>query len=69
MKRVKFEGIVSLEAVLHTELHDARGARLRLDAAERAGAQITEVNGSHVIMISQPQAVADVIQAATAKLA
>ena len=29
--------------------------------AERAGATITEVEGSHVIMISQPQAVADVI--------
>src|SRR6185503_583336 len=30
----------SLEAEFHAELHDARGARLRLDAAERAGAQI-----------------------------
>ena len=29
--------------------------------AERAGAKITEVDGSHVIMISQPQVVADVI--------
>jgi pimeloyl-ACP methyl ester carboxylesterase len=29
--------------------------------AQRAGAQITEVAGSHVIMISQPQAVTDVI--------
>jgi hypothetical protein len=29
--------------------------------AERAGATITEVEGSHVIMVSQPQAVADVI--------
>ncbi len=29
--------------------------------AERAGANITEVEGSHVIMISQPQAVTDVI--------
>ncbi len=36
--------------------------------AERAGAQITEVNGSHVIMISQPQVVADVIQSAIAKV-
>jgi pimeloyl-ACP methyl ester carboxylesterase len=36
--------------------------------AERAGADITEVEGSHVIMISQPQAVADVIQAALAKV-
>jgi hypothetical protein len=29
--------------------------------AERAGATITEVEGSHAIMISQPQAVTDVI--------
>ena len=29
--------------------------------AERAGATITELEGSHVIMISQPQAVTDVI--------
>ena len=28
---------------------------------QRASADITEVEGSHVIMISQPQAVADVI--------
>jgi hypothetical protein len=36
--------------------------------AERAGATITEVDGSHVIMISQPQVVTDVIQSAIAKL-
>jgi pimeloyl-ACP methyl ester carboxylesterase len=36
--------------------------------AQRAGATVTEVDGSHVIMISQPQTVADVIQAAIAKL-
>jgi len=36
--------------------------------AERAGADITEVAGSHVIMISQPQAVVDVIEAAIAKV-
>jgi pimeloyl-ACP methyl ester carboxylesterase len=36
--------------------------------AQRAGATVTEVDGSHVIMISQPQAVTDVIQAAIAKL-
>ena len=29
--------------------------------AQRAGATITEVEGSHVIMISKPQAVTDVI--------
>jgi hypothetical protein len=34
--------------------------------AERAGATITEVEGSHVIMISQPDAVADVIMTALA---
>lgn len=34
--------------------------------AERAGARITEVEGSHVIMISQPQAVTDVILTAIA---
>src|SRR5262249_3682245 len=34
--------------------------------AERAGARITELQGSHAIMISQPRAVADVIlEAAT----
>ena len=36
--------------------------------AQRAGAAITELDGSHVIMISQPQAVTDTIQAAIAKL-
>lgn len=34
--------------------------------AERAGATITETEGSHAIMISQPQAVADVILTAVA---
>jgi pimeloyl-ACP methyl ester carboxylesterase len=34
--------------------------------AERAGATITEVEGSHVIMMSQPQVVADVIVTAVA---
>jgi pimeloyl-ACP methyl ester carboxylesterase len=34
--------------------------------AERAGATITEVEGSHVIMISQPQVVAEVILTAVA---
>jgi hypothetical protein len=36
--------------------------------AERAGATITEVEGSHVIMISQPDAVAEVIMNALAAL-
>jgi hypothetical protein len=34
--------------------------------AERAGATITEAEGSHVIMISQPQVVTDVILSALA---
>jgi pimeloyl-ACP methyl ester carboxylesterase len=34
--------------------------------AQRAGAEITEVEGSHVIMISQPQVVTDVILKAVA---
>jgi hypothetical protein len=34
--------------------------------AERAGATMTEVEGSHVIMISQPDAVTDVILGALA---
>ena len=29
--------------------------------AERAGAEIVEIDGSHLLMISQPQAVADLI--------
>jgi hypothetical protein len=36
--------------------------------AERAGATITEVDGSHVIMISQPEAVAEVILTAAASV-
>jgi pimeloyl-ACP methyl ester carboxylesterase len=39
----------------------AAGADLVRSQAERAGATITEIDGPHVIMISQPQAVADVI--------
>jgi pimeloyl-ACP methyl ester carboxylesterase len=39
----------------------AAGSDLVRSMAERAGAKITEVEGSHVIMISQPQAVTDVI--------
>ena len=42
------------------------GADLVRSQAERAGATITEVEGSHVIMISQPEAVADVILTAAA---
>ena len=39
----------------------AAGTDITLSMDQRAGAKITEVEGSHVIMISQPQAVADVI--------
>jgi pimeloyl-ACP methyl ester carboxylesterase len=39
----------------------AAGADVVKSMAERAGARITEIPGSHVIMISQPDAVTDVI--------
>ena len=39
----------------------AAGADITQSMAERAGADIVEVEGSHVIMISQPQAVTDQI--------
>jgi len=44
----------------------AAGADVIRSMAERAGATITEVEGSHVIMISHPQKVADVILEALA---
>jgi pimeloyl-ACP methyl ester carboxylesterase len=44
----------------------AAGADVIRSMAKRAGATITEVEGSHVIMISQPQAVTDVILEAVA---
>jgi pimeloyl-ACP methyl ester carboxylesterase len=44
----------------------AAGTDVVRSMAERAGANITEVEGSHVIMISQPQAVTDVIMEAVA---
>jgi pimeloyl-ACP methyl ester carboxylesterase len=44
----------------------AAGADVIRSMAERAGAKITEVEGSHVIMVSQPQTVADVILEAVA---
>jgi pimeloyl-ACP methyl ester carboxylesterase len=44
----------------------AAGTDVVRSMAERAGAKITEVAGSHVIMISQPQAVTDVILEAVA---
>jgi pimeloyl-ACP methyl ester carboxylesterase len=47
----------------------AAGTDVVRSMAERAGAMITEVEGSHVIMVSQPGAVADVILTAVAAVA
>ena len=47
----------------------AAGADVVRAQAQRAGADITEVEGSHVIMISQPQAVTDVIVTAARAVA
>jgi pimeloyl-ACP methyl ester carboxylesterase len=44
----------------------AAGADVVRSMAKRAGAKITEAEGSHVIMVSQPQAVTDVIVTAVA---
>jgi pimeloyl-ACP methyl ester carboxylesterase len=44
----------------------AAGTDVVRSMAERAGATITELEGSHVIMISQPEAVTDVIMTAAA---
>jgi pimeloyl-ACP methyl ester carboxylesterase len=46
----------------------AAGSDVIRSMAIRAGATITEVEGSHVIMISQPQAVTDVILSAVASV-
>ena len=42
----------------------AAGTDITRSMAERAGSRVTEVEGSHLIMVSQPQAVTDVILAA-----
>jgi pimeloyl-ACP methyl ester carboxylesterase len=47
----------------------AAGTDVVRSMAERAGAKITELEGSHVIMVSQPQAVTDVILEAVAAVA
>jgi len=47
----------------------AAGADVIRSMAQRARATITELEGSHVIMVSQPQAVADVILAAALAVA
>ena len=44
----------------------AVGTDVARSMAQRAGADITEVEGSHAIMVSQPQVVADVIMKAMA---
>jgi pimeloyl-ACP methyl ester carboxylesterase len=44
----------------------AAGTDITRSMAERAGATITEVDASHVVMVSQPQAVTDVILDAVA---
>jgi pimeloyl-ACP methyl ester carboxylesterase len=44
----------------------AAGTDVTRSMAERAGATITEVDASHVVMVSQPQAVTDVIVEAVA---
>jgi pimeloyl-ACP methyl ester carboxylesterase len=44
----------------------AAGTDVVRSMAERAGATITEADGSHVILVSQPEAVADVIRTAAA---
>jgi pimeloyl-ACP methyl ester carboxylesterase len=54
-------------AVVATGDH-AAGADVVRSMAQRAGAEIAEAEGSHVIMISQPQAVIDVIMRALATL-
>ena len=45
---------------------NAAGTDVVRSMAERAGATITEAEGSHVIMISQPDIVVDVIRTAAA---
>ena len=46
----------------------AAGTDVTRSMAKRAGATITEVDASHVVMVSQPQAVTDVILQAVAAL-
>jgi pimeloyl-ACP methyl ester carboxylesterase len=47
----------------------AAGTDVVRSMAERAGAKITEIDGSHVIMVSQPEAVTNVILEAVAAVA
>lgn len=52
-------------AIIPTE-DKAAGTDILRSMAQRAGAKISEAKGSHVIMVSQPQVVADVILEALA---
>ena len=47
----------------------AAGSDVVRSMAKRAGARITEIDGSHLIMVSQPAAVADVIATAANSVA
>jgi hypothetical protein len=47
----------------------AAGTDVIHSMAERAGAAITEVDASHVVMVSHPDVVADVIRTAAAAIA
>jgi pimeloyl-ACP methyl ester carboxylesterase len=49
-----------------TDGDTAAGTDVVRSMAERPGAEITQVDGSHVTMISQPKAVTDVIMTAAA---
>jgi hypothetical protein len=42
----------------------AAGADAVMKMAKRAGAKVTEVDASHVVMISHPDVVADVVKTA-----
>jgi surfactin synthase thioesterase subunit len=46
----------------------AAGTDVILSMAKRAGATITQLEGSHVIMISQPEAVTEVILQALSEI-
>jgi uncharacterized Ntn-hydrolase superfamily protein len=47
----------------------AAGADVVRSMAQRAGAEILELDGSHVIMVSRPEPVADLIDRALAAVA
>jgi len=57
--------LLAAEAVVATA-DKAAGADVIRSMAERAGATITEVDASHVVMVSRPDVVPDVIRMAAA---